>query len=133
MIDAALNGYGIAYVPDNIVADHVKSGDLVVALDEWSPLFDGYFIYYPNTRQNSAAFKVIVDVLRYRDANECEVLSGGLTNSKHEGGVASNVSSEQFARPARNSSRPRHVPATSRTVPLFTSFPNSRDGRPHPC
>jgi len=67
MIDAALNGYGIAYVPEDIVADHIKSGGLVVVLDDWSPFFDGYFIYYPSKRQNAPAFKVIVDALRHRD------------------------------------------------------------------
>jgi DNA-binding transcriptional LysR family regulator len=66
MIDAALNGYGIAYLPENIVADHIKSGDLVLVLDEWSPMFDGYYIYYPSRRQNSPAFQVIVDALRHR-------------------------------------------------------------------
>jgi DNA-binding transcriptional LysR family regulator len=66
MIDAAVNGYGIAYVPENIVTDHIKRGQLVVVLDDWSPLFDGYFIYYPSRRQNSAAFKIIVDALRHR-------------------------------------------------------------------
>jgi DNA-binding transcriptional LysR family regulator len=67
MVDAALTGYGIAYVPENIVADHIESGDLIVVLDDWSPIFDGYFIYYPSKRQNSAAFKVIVDALIARD------------------------------------------------------------------
>lgn len=67
MIDATLNGYGIAYVPEDIVADHIKTGDLVVVLDDWSPFFDGYFIYYPSKRQNAPAFKVIVDALRHRD------------------------------------------------------------------
>jgi DNA-binding transcriptional LysR family regulator len=66
MIDAALNGYGIAYMPENIVAAHIKSGALIQVLDDWSPYFDGYFIYYPSKRQNSAAFKVIVDALRHR-------------------------------------------------------------------
>lgn len=66
MIDAAVNGYGIAYLPENIVADQIKSGVLAVVLDDWSPLFDGYFIYYPSKRQNSPAFKLIVDALRYR-------------------------------------------------------------------
>ena len=70
MIDAALAGYGIAYLPENIVADHIKSGELVVVLDTWSPLFEGYYIYYPSKRQNSAAFKVIVDALRYREHSE---------------------------------------------------------------
>lgn len=66
MIDATVSGYGIAYVPENIVAEQIKSGALVQILDEWSPYFDGYFIYYPSKRQNSAALKVIVDALKHR-------------------------------------------------------------------
>lgn len=67
MIDAALQGFGIAYLPEDIVEHHILSGELVVVLDDWSPMFDGYFIYYPRSRQNSAAFKIIIDALRYRD------------------------------------------------------------------
>ncbi|UPK35253.1 LysR family transcriptional regulator [Bradyrhizobium sp. 186] len=67
MIDAAVNGYGIAYVPENIVERHVVSGLLVQVLDDWSPFFDGYFLYFPSRRQNLPAFKVIVDALRHRD------------------------------------------------------------------
>jgi DNA-binding transcriptional LysR family regulator len=67
MIDAAVNGYGVAYVPENIVERHIASGALVQVLDGWSPFFDGYFLYYPSRRQNLPAFKVIVDALRYRD------------------------------------------------------------------
>lgn len=66
MIDAAVNGYGIAYVPDDIVERQLASGALVQVLDDWSPLFDGYFLYYPSRRQNLPAFKVIVDALRHR-------------------------------------------------------------------
>jgi DNA-binding transcriptional LysR family regulator len=66
MIDAAMNAYGIAYVPENIVEQHISSGSLVQVLDDWSPFFDGYFLYYPSRRQNLPAFKVIVDVLRHR-------------------------------------------------------------------
>lgn len=67
MIDAAANRYGIAYVPENIVERHVASGLLVQVLDDWSPFFEGYFLYYPSRRQNLPAFKVIVDALRHRD------------------------------------------------------------------
>ena len=67
MIDAAASGYGIAYVPENIVERHVASGLLVQVLDDWSPFFDGYFLYYPSRRQNLPAFKVIVDALRHRN------------------------------------------------------------------
>lgn len=66
MIDAALNGHGIAYVPENIVERQIASGELIQVLDDWSPFFDGYFLYYPSRRQNLPAFKVIVDALRHR-------------------------------------------------------------------
>lgn len=66
MIDAAVSGYGIAYVPESIVVRQIASGELVQVLDDWSPFFDGYFLYYPSRRQNLPAFQIIVDALRYR-------------------------------------------------------------------
>lgn len=66
MIDAAVSGYGIAYVPDNIAERGIASGKLVQVLDDWSPFFDGYFLYYPSRRQHLPAFKVIVEALRHR-------------------------------------------------------------------
>lgn len=66
MIDAAVNGYGIAYVPDDILEQQIASGELVQVLEDWSPFFDGYFLYYPSRRQNLPAFKVVVDALRHR-------------------------------------------------------------------
>lgn len=66
MIDAVLNGYGVAYVPEDLVDRYIESRELVLVLDDWSPMFDGYYIYYPSKRQNSPAFKVIVDALRYK-------------------------------------------------------------------
>lgn len=66
MVDAALSGYGIAYLPENLVVEHRAAGHLVQVLDDWSPMFDGYFLYYPSRRQNSPAFSVLVDALRQR-------------------------------------------------------------------
>ncbi|WP_431202161.1 hypothetical protein ACQ86E_24440 [Bradyrhizobium betae] len=43
----------------------IRAGELVIVLDDWSPKFDGHYIYYPTARQNSAAFKVTVDALRH--------------------------------------------------------------------
>ena len=63
-IDAALAGYGIAYLPQNLVERELASGSLVQVLDDWSPMFAGYYLYYPSRRQNSPAFSVIVDALR---------------------------------------------------------------------
>jgi DNA-binding transcriptional LysR family regulator len=64
MIDAAVSGYGIAYVPESLVLDEIASGQLVQVLDDWTPLFRGYYLYYPSRRQNSTAFKVVVDALK---------------------------------------------------------------------
>ncbi|CAN7603507.1 LysR family transcriptional regulator [Bosea sp. LjRoot9] len=67
MVDAVVNGYGIAYLPEDLVDRHIAAGDLVVLLDEWSPRFPGYYIYYPSRRQSLPAFKIIVDALRHTD------------------------------------------------------------------
>lgn len=67
MIDAAVSGFGIAYVPDNIVRTQLASGALEQILGDWSPPFDGYFLYYPSRRQNLLAFQIIVDALRHRE------------------------------------------------------------------
>ncbi|MGF9566935.1 LysR family transcriptional regulator [Neorhizobium sp. BT27B] len=64
MIDAAVNDYGIAYVPEALVEAQRASGELVQVLDDWTPLFSGYYLYYPSRRQNSPAFKVVVEALR---------------------------------------------------------------------
>lgn len=66
MIDAAVSGFGIAYVPNDIVERELASGALTQVLDDWSPFFDGYFLYYPSRRQNLPAFRVVVEALRHR-------------------------------------------------------------------
>jgi DNA-binding transcriptional LysR family regulator len=64
MIDAVLSGYGIGYIPEDIVEEHVKAKRLVQLLSDWSPKFPGYYLYYPTRRQNSAAFNTVVKALR---------------------------------------------------------------------
>jgi len=66
MIDAAIAGHGIAYVPENFAADAIADGRLVQVLDEWSPFFPGYHLSYPSRRQLSPAMSVVVDALRHR-------------------------------------------------------------------
>lgn len=65
MIDAAARGYGIAYVPEDLVTQQIACGALRAVLDEWCTPFPGYYIYYPSRRQNLPAFRVIVDALRH--------------------------------------------------------------------
>ncbi|TPN59355.1 LysR substrate-binding domain-containing protein, partial [Mesorhizobium sp. B1-1-5] len=64
MVDAAIAGCGLAYVPEDLVTAHVAAGRLQLVLDDWSPKFAGYYLSYPSSRQNSPAFNVIVDALR---------------------------------------------------------------------
>ena len=66
IINAALAGFGLAYVPEDLVQAHIKAGKLKRVLEDWCPPFPGYHLYYPSRRQSSPAFAVIVDALRYR-------------------------------------------------------------------
>jgi DNA-binding transcriptional LysR family regulator len=65
-LQAALDGMGLAYMPEDVVAPHIASGRLVRVLEEWCPWFSGYHLYYPSRRQSTPAFAVLVDALRYR-------------------------------------------------------------------
>ncbi|HUO53700.1 MAG TPA: LysR family transcriptional regulator [Rhodoblastus sp.] len=68
VVEAALDGFGLAAMPEDIVADHIEAGRLVRVLDDWCPPFAGYHLYYPSRRQPSAAFALIVEALRHRRA-----------------------------------------------------------------
>jgi len=66
-LGAALEGLGLAYMPEDLVRPHVQAGILVHVLQDWCPSFPGYHLYYPSRRQSSPAFTVLRDALRYRD------------------------------------------------------------------
>jgi DNA-binding transcriptional LysR family regulator len=66
IVNAALAGFGLAFVMEEHVAQHLASGRLVEVLSDWSPPFPGYYLYYTSRRQPSAAFALLVDALRYR-------------------------------------------------------------------
>ena len=89
ILDAALAGFGLAYLPEDQVQTHIADGRLVRVLADWCPPFSGYHLYYPSRRQPTPAFALVVDALRYRDAPEAPwrtprfaaLLAGGLANS----------------------------------------------------
>ncbi|MGD0950404.1 MAG: LysR family transcriptional regulator [Candidatus Binatia bacterium] len=66
MLNAALGGFGLAYVPEDLAQPHVAKGRLKRVLEDWCPPFSGYHLYYPSRRQSSAAFALLVDALRHR-------------------------------------------------------------------
>ncbi len=65
-LSSALDGLGVAYMPENQVLPYVADGRLVRVLEDWCPYFPGYHLYYPSRRQQSPALALLVDILRYR-------------------------------------------------------------------
>ena len=66
IIDAAIDGFGLAFVPEDYVAQHIAEGRLERVLDEWCDPFPGYHLYYPSRRQPKPAFALLIEALRYR-------------------------------------------------------------------
>src|SRR5437870_7636398 len=66
MLNAALAGFGLAYVPEGLAEPHLAKGRLKRVLEDWCPPYSGYDLYYPSRRQPSAAFGLFVDALRDR-------------------------------------------------------------------
>jgi DNA-binding transcriptional LysR family regulator len=64
-LTAALAGFGLAYVPEDLVTLHLAEGRLIRVLADWCPPFSGYHLYYPS-RQPTPAFAVLLEALRYR-------------------------------------------------------------------
>ncbi|MBY5828559.1 LysR family transcriptional regulator [Rhizobium ruizarguesonis] len=67
ILEAALDGFGLAYIPEEIILPYVEEGRLVRMLQKFSPHWDGYHLYYPSRRQSSPAFILVLDALRHRD------------------------------------------------------------------
>jgi len=66
ILNAAVAGLGIAYVPEELVQPHLAKGELRRVLEDWCPYWSGYHLYYPSRRQSSPAFALLVNALRYR-------------------------------------------------------------------
>lgn len=64
--DAALDGIGLAYIPEDLAQPYLAKGQLIWVLQQWSPPWPGYHLYYPSRRQSSPAFALVVNALRYR-------------------------------------------------------------------
>ena len=66
VLDAALDGFGLAYIPEDIILPYVEDGRLRRVLRKYSPHWDGFHLYYPSRRQSSPAFLAVLEALRYR-------------------------------------------------------------------
>jgi DNA-binding transcriptional LysR family regulator len=65
-VQAALDGLGIAFLPEDYVQAQTEAGRLTRVLESWCPPFPGYHLYYPSRRHQSPAFTLLVEALRYR-------------------------------------------------------------------
>jgi DNA-binding transcriptional LysR family regulator len=66
ILGAALDGFGLAYLPEGQMRAHLADGRFVRVLADWCPPFPGYHLYYPSRRQPTPAFALLVEALRYR-------------------------------------------------------------------
>jgi len=64
IVDAALAGLGIAYLPEEEFEPHLREGRLERVLEDWCPPFSGYYLYYPSRRQPSPTFTLVANALR---------------------------------------------------------------------
>jgi len=66
VLNGAIDGIGLAYVPEALAAPYLADGRLNEVLADWCPYFQGFHLYYPHRRQASPAFCAFVDAVRYR-------------------------------------------------------------------
>lgn len=66
MLNAALAGFGLAYIPEELAQDDITKGHLKRVLQDWCPPYPGFHLYYPSRRQPTPAFALLVEALRYR-------------------------------------------------------------------
>ena len=76
MVEAALAGIGIAWVPDCHVLDHLAAGRLVHLLPEWSPTFPGLSLYYPANRHPPTALRLFILAVREWAERQTGIASG---------------------------------------------------------
>jgi DNA-binding transcriptional LysR family regulator len=69
MLDAVLAGHGVAWMPEDVVLEHIGAGHIRAVLDDWSISYPGYHLYYAS-RRSSPALTLVVDALRLQGGSE---------------------------------------------------------------
>jgi DNA-binding transcriptional LysR family regulator len=64
VVQAALDGFGIAFLPECELAEDIAAGRLVRLLEDWCDPYPGFHLYYPSRRQSSPALRVLIEGLR---------------------------------------------------------------------
>ena len=79
IVRAAVAGFGLGFVFEDLVAAHLADGRLLRVMEDWCPTFPGHHLYYPSRREPSAAFAILVDALRHRASRPGGVMRGDAT------------------------------------------------------
>jgi DNA-binding transcriptional LysR family regulator len=66
MLGAAVEGLGLAQVPEPIAAELVRAGKLVRVLERFAPMMPGVFLYYPDRRQMMPKLRAFIDHVKSR-------------------------------------------------------------------
>jgi DNA-binding transcriptional LysR family regulator len=66
MLNAALSGYGLAFLPEEMTQPHVDAGSLRKVMEDCCPSFPGLHAYYPSHRNSSRAMRLVIDALRFK-------------------------------------------------------------------
>ncbi|MFD1704582.1 LysR family transcriptional regulator [Methylopila henanensis] len=67
LVQAAVAGRGVAYVPEHFAKPFLKSGQLVAVLDDWCPPTPGLALYYPRSRHVPSPLRAFIDLLKQLD------------------------------------------------------------------
>lgn len=67
VVQAAVDGLGLAHVPEDLARPYLESGQLQSVMSEYAQLWEGFHLYYPSRRHHSLAFAALVKALRYSD------------------------------------------------------------------
>jgi DNA-binding transcriptional LysR family regulator len=66
VVNAVLEGIGVGYIPELLIASHVANGRAVRLLEHWCGHVSGVFLYYPSRRQMPGALRAFIDFMRTR-------------------------------------------------------------------
>lgn len=69
MLNAALEGAGLAYISEASIADHIAAGNLISVLEDWSPPYPGLSLYFAQRRQMPAKLRALIDLIRERNVS----------------------------------------------------------------
>lgn len=76
LLGAAVEGIGLAQLPEPMVAEGLKAGKLAHVLEPFAPVIPGVFLYYPSRRQIMPKLRAFIDHVKNRPATDGKARAG---------------------------------------------------------